>query len=214
MGGWRACGLLVVLAAALALAACEGPEGRGGPTLVRAGDATVDVSGHDFDANVTRTTIPVAEAEQSATASMGSAFVKFRECLEREGWGDEPLPSGPNDLEGVDPEYLKALGKCNTQTGLVETLQEFQRETENLDPEQIEERNQQIILFRECVIRRGWEWGELVPNENGLLGPRGAPVAPANRDSDRDFEECGRYVQEQMAAAGDGGSDADAGGES
>ncbi len=211
-------GRLVAVALAFSLAACGGggdddeSTAGGGAKLQAAGDAQVDVA---EDGGAATTTLPVAEADEGpAIIRLGSAWTAFRQCIKDAGFGDEPLPSGPDGTEGMDPAYVEALGRCNNETGIVDALEAFQEEGENLDPDQIEQQNEGLIAFRECILRKGWEMGELSPNENGVLFPSGgAPEAPEGRDSKRDYEECAKagtdraaeVAEQQAEDAGQGG---------
>ena len=41
----------------------------------------------------------------------------------------------------------------------------------DLTPEEVETQNRQYVAFRECMIGRGWDIPDPVPNEYGLLFP-------------------------------------------
>lgn len=198
--------ILAFVVTMVALAACGGESGGGKPRLESAGDAQVEVS----DDKGATTTLPVAEDDVPVVQRLGSTFADFRACLDREGWGGLPIPLSQAEFEKIDPAYLDALSKCNNETGMVEVFQEFQAEAENLDPEQLEQRNEALIAFRECAIRRGWEFAKLAPDENGALTPTAAPVAPPGRDTGRDFQECGQEAAAKVGVElGDGGNGGD-----
>ena len=192
-----------VMLVASVIAGCGGGDdddaSGGGAQLQAAGDVKIDVG--DAGASGSTTTVPVAEGEEGpAIIRLGSAWTAFRECIKGAGFGDEALPTSTEDAQDLDPAYLDALGRCNNETGIVEAFQAFQAESENLDPDQIEQMNSGIIAFRECIVRRGWEMGELTPNENGALFPSsGAPEPPAGHDSQRDYKDCAKVGTDAAA---------------
>ena len=212
----RSTRLVAVLLAVGVIAGCGGggdgdddAASNGGAKLQAAGEVDVDVD--DAGASGSTTTIPLDEAEEGpAIVRLGSAWTAFRECIKEAGFGDEPLPTGENGTADLDPAYTEALGRCNNETGIVDAFQAFQAEGENLDPEQIELQNVGLIAFRECILRRGWEMGELEPNENGALFPTsGAPEPPEGRDSQRDYQECAKSATDAATEAAEE-KDADA----
>ena len=60
---------------------------------------------------------------------------------------------------------------CNSRTNIASTFQEFQESRNELTPEEIREQNEQTIALGECLKGKGWNVGDLAPDENGLLNP-------------------------------------------
>ncbi len=196
MGGVRrAMPVIVASAIALVVSACGGGE-QADQQLVPAGYAKVDLEGTERGA-VGGDTVPVAENEESAAAQLGSAYLNFRDCLEREGYADVDLSNVIADFQSLEPGLQKALATCNNETGIAETYQEFQAEQEAMTPEQAEDRNKVVVGLFDCLDRRGWTVGEFRPDENGLLQFTAPPEAPPNADEAKDFSECGQQAAEE-----------------
>jgi hypothetical protein len=145
-------------------------------------------------------TIPLAEEEGSFGSSLGSALEKFNTCTERLGWEFVGFPD-PDSADPVigDPAYAEAMGTCANESRILEVFDEQQERMANMTPDEVEEFNTGIVALRECLLRRGWEWGELEPDENGVLG-NGLPSYPGvenpldtldDPNARRDLDECG-----------------------
>lgn len=143
-------------------------------------------------------TIPLNEDDEPAASRLLDAVGGFNACLEDEGveFIGAPDPSNPATQ---DPAYLESLSTCAARTNIVQVLAEAQAEEENLSPEEIEQRNESYLVWRECMVGRGWGIPEPVPDEKGRLfsmgggGQDGAgfrpPPGESLLDSD-DLAEC------------------------
>ena len=116
---------------------------------------------------------------------------QFNSCLSTEGWSFIGLPNATTGVEDPvnDPGYIDALVLCNSRTGIAEVFQEFQTSRAELTPNEIREQNEQTILLGECLKRKGWDIGELVPDANGLLNPREFQSSDGEVDTD-DIRTC------------------------
>ncbi len=199
----------MTLAFALAAVACSDQESRtvsirgidevqvATPEQLAAGalDNTGRLPGEGSDG-----TIPLAEEEGSFGSSLGSALEKFNTCNERLGWDFVGFPD-PDSADPIigDPAYAEAMGTCANESRILEVFDEQQQRMANMTPEEVEEFNTGIVALRECLLRRGWEWGELQPDENGVFG-NGLPSYPGvenpldtldDPNARRDLDECG-----------------------
>ena len=120
-----------------------------------------------------KVTIPIAEEEENAGVKLMDTLDDFNSCLSSEGYEFIGLPNqeaGPEDPAN-NPQYLQALVLCNSRTNIASTFQEFQQSRNEMTPDEIREQNEQTIALGECLNRKGWNVGNLSPDENGLLNP-------------------------------------------
>lgn len=193
-----------VLLLAVLIAACgDVAKSEGSITLMEAGQAQVEPP-EPTDLDATRTTLPVAENEQPAIVRLASDFSAFQDCLDRHGQAFIGIPNEAQP-ETMDPNYIQALQTCATETNILETLEDFNTENEALEPDQIEARNETMILVGDCLTRKGWDWPALVADENGLLLPGGFPQPPPGADGTRDMNECAFENEEVTELAEDAG---------
>ena len=118
-----------------------------------------------------KTTIPIAEEEVNTGVKLMDTLDDFNSCLSSEGYEFIGLPNqggGPEDPAN-NPDYLRALVLCNSRTNIASTFQEFQESRNEMTPDEIREQNEQTIALGECLNRKGWNVGNLSPDENGLL---------------------------------------------
>ena len=121
----------------------------------------------------TKVTIPIAEEEENVGVKLMDTLDDFNSCLSSEGYEFIGLPNqegGPEDPAN-NPDYLQALVLCNSRTNIASTFQEFQQSRNEMTPDEIREQNEQTIALGECLNRKGWNVGNLSPDENGLLNP-------------------------------------------
>ena len=121
----------------------------------------------------TKATIPIAEEEENVGVKLMDTLDDFNSCLSSEGYEFIGLPNqegGPEDPAN-NPDYLQALVLCNSRTNIASTFQEFQQSRNEMTPDEIREQNEQTIALGECLNRKGWNVGNLSPDENGLLNP-------------------------------------------
>ena len=119
----------------------------------------------------------------------------FNSCLSSEGYSFIGLPNqeaGPEDPVN-NPDYLRALVLCNSRTDIASTFQEFQQSRNELTPEEIKEQNEQTIALGQCLQSKGWDIGDLSPDENGLLNPSQftSPDGSVNTD---DIRSCASEI--------------------
>ena len=132
-------------------------------------------------------TIPLAEEDINPGLKLMGALDDFNACLAAEGYQWIGFPNadlGANDPVN-QPGYLEALQFCNSRTGIANAYQDFQTSRSDMAPDEIRQANEDFIELADCLRTRGWEIGELRPDENGLLNP-GDQFSSADGDIDTD----------------------------
>ncbi len=148
--------------------------------------------------------VPI-EDKTDATSDVMSAFGKFRSCLEDLGvkFIGGPNASDPNSPTN-DPAYIDALTTCAARSNIVQAMEAASAEEENLTPAEIKERNEGYLVWRKCMIQRGWKIPMPTPDAKGRLvsfgggggdgGEGGGPQmeAPPGKDlmTSGDLEQC------------------------
>lgn len=183
----------------------EGPAIRGidGDQVVtpeQLASGARDSSGKTAGSGGSDNGIPLEEEEDNFGSSLGTALKKFNTCTEREGWQFVGFPdSESSDPIIGDPAYAEAMGSCANESNILGVLRDAQKRLAEMTPDEVKAYNENIVNLRECLLRRGWEWGELQPDENGVLGaglPTYPPVENAletleDPNARRDLDECG-----------------------
>ena len=132
-------------------------------------------------------TIPLAEEDINPGLKLMGALDDFNACLAAEGYQWIGFPNadlGANDPVN-QPGYLEALQFCNSRTGIANAYQDFQTSRSDMAPDEIRQANEDFIELADCLRTKGWEIGELRPDENGLLSP-GDQFSSADGDIDTD----------------------------
>ena len=132
-------------------------------------------------------TIPLAEEDINPGLKLMGALDDFNTCLAAEGYQWIGFPNadlGANDPVN-QPGYLEALQFCNSRTGIANAYQDFQTSRSDMASDEIRQANEDFIELVDCLRTRGWEIGELRPDENGLLSP-GDQFSSADGDIDTD----------------------------
>ena len=147
-------------------------------------------------------TIPLAEEDVNPGLKLMDALGGFNSCLAEEGFEFMGLPNEEAGAGALvnSPDYLEALGLCNSRTGIGDAFQEFQAARSSLTPQQIREDNEDFIALTECLRQKGWTIGELLPDENGLLGPGGSFQSSGGEINTDEIRDC---VSELNLAADD-----------
>ena len=164
---------------------------------VEATEAAAPVPGAPVTTVATDDTVPLAQ-DDPQTAFFKAVSV-FQQCMsdnntEFIGVPDASNPSSPTN----DPDYLSVLGTCASKSNILQALQDVQAAEEAMTPADIEEANEGYLVWRDCMIARGWGIPEPKPDERGRLfslgNPQSAPQidAPPGEDllSSDDFAEC------------------------
>ena len=130
-------------------------------------------------------TIPLAEEDINPGLKLMGALDDFNSCLATEGYSWIGFPNadqGANDPVN-QPGYLEALQLCNSRTSISNAYQDFQTSRTDLAPDVVRQENEDFIDLADCLRAKGWDIGELRPDENGLLSP-GDRFSSADGDID------------------------------
>jgi len=179
-------------------------------TAAAAGDAGADGdAGSEGDAGAdgdeafdeqTANTVAVAD-DRTPDERMFDAFNEFRACLTDRGteFIGAPDPSGEGPTN--DPAYVESLGVCAQQSDIVAAMQASQEASEDMTPEEVEERNEGVLVFVDCMEGRGWTV-EVTTAGNGMLTPSNftGPNGESLFDSS-DLDDC---AGESQTAAEEG----------
>ncbi|MEL7155194.1 MAG: hypothetical protein AAFN30_01200 [Actinomycetota bacterium] len=193
----------------VAAAACGGNGATEARTVVRTADEVQVVSPEEAEALLaegasrafdptrvesdTATTLSVTEANRSFQVELGTALTVFNTCLSDAGFTFVGVPGQTDDPRAAEEGYLGALISCNNESGIGNLLQEQSARQASLSAEQKTAINEAGRAVFECLIDRGWDLGELQPNQNGILTSSRFPDVPPERQSEfqRDLDECG-----------------------
>ena len=117
----------------------------------------------------------------------------FNSCLGEAGFTFVGLPGQSEDPVAQEPAYLGALIACNNESGIGNILAEQNTRQQDLTAEQKVAINESGRMVFSCLIERGWDLGELQPNQNGILTASRFPDIPPSRQTEfqRDLDECG-----------------------
>ncbi len=193
--------LAIVGAAVVALAACASGDDRATIEIRRADDVQVVpadeaarlLADGSAGAEGSAATVPVVESSRSFQTRLGRALVDFNGCLQDRGFTFVGLPGESDDPTAADPGYVPALIACNNESGIAAVLQEQNSRQGDLTADDIERLNTDAQEVFECLLDRGWAFGELEPNENGVLTPSSFPsdIGTRGDELNRDLDACG-----------------------
>lgn len=178
------------------------------PDTLAGGDGESD--GADEDG------IEVAEADEDELDGLLNSLTQFNACLADDGFEFIGAPGfGDGGPEDFDDAYLAALGACAAESDILAASEGFASAQADLTPEEIEQNNLGLPVFRDCMIGLGWEVGELVPDERGALTFSGdggdfgltPPDGGGLADFDAgDIDRCRTEAEQSVAAStADGG---------
>jgi hypothetical protein len=154
-------------------------------------------------------------AKEDPTTKFFKALTVFQTCLKGLGvkFIGVPSASDPNSPAN-NPDYIKALSTCAAKSNIVQALKDQQAAQDNLTPAQIELQNKAYLVWRDCMIGRGWGIPEPKPDAKGRLFSFGtggnAPTPnfqpPAGQDllSSKDLTNCASEAQRQATSGGGG----------
>ena len=127
------------------------------------------------------------------------------------GIPDANNPKSPTN----DPNYLSALGKCAAKSNILQALKDYGTFQDNLTPAEIKLQNKGYLVWRKCMIGRGWGIPEPKPDAKGRLfsfstsgGGGGASAAtqfkpPPGEDivTSSDVQECASEAAKKVPEA-------------
>ena len=148
-----------------------------------------------------KSSVPIKKSG-NATQDLLEASRKFGGCLEDEHvkWIGRPDPTNPQSPTN-DPDYIKALSTCAARSNIIQALQAAQAEQESLTPKQIKQQNEGYLLWRDCMVKRGWKIEKPTPDSKGRLFAfnenTDPPEPPPGKDffSSKDQDQCAAKAQ-------------------
>jgi hypothetical protein len=153
-------------------------------------------------------TVPLAK--EDPTTKFFSALGIFQSCLKGLGVKFIGVPNGADPKNPANnPDYIQALSKCAAKSNIVQALQDQQAAQDALTPEQIETQNKGYLVWRDCMIERGWGIPKPKPDAKGRLFAFGAGggssvpnfTPPPGKDilSSSDVTQCGQEATDKVA---------------
>ncbi len=168
----RGAALVVMGAAAALVCAGCGTSAQSASVLVRAGQlppaTRPQLAPHGKGLAASLGTVPLAK--QTSTTALFSSIGSFQSCLSGKGMTFIGVPSKTNPNSATNaPAYLTALKACAAQSNILQSLKNAQSAQQNLTPSEVKQENKVYLLWRKCMISRGWGIPAPKPNSKGLL---------------------------------------------
>jgi uncharacterized protein YbdZ (MbtH family) len=166
--------------------------------------ATAPSSGAASASGGTGDTIPLAQDDPQT--KFFKATGQFQNCLKANGTKfvgapDQSKPDSPTN----NPDYIKSLTTCAAQSKIVQAMQDMQAAQDKLTPDEIKQQNEQFLIWRTCMIGKGWDIAQPTPDAKGRLfsfgGGGGGAAAqikpPPGKDlfSSGDLQDCAAKAQ-------------------
>lgn len=138
--------------------------------------------------------LEVTESGRSFQTRLSTALTTFGSCLDDRGYSFIGLP-GQGNPDADDQGYITALIACNAQSGISTVFQEQNDRQSDLTAAQKTALNENARDLIECMKDRGWAFGDLEPNQNGVLTPSSFPndIQTRPEEWERDLDDCGWY---------------------
>jgi hypothetical protein len=153
-------------------------------------------------------------AKEDPTTKFFKSLSVFQNCLKGLNVKFIGVPDGKNPGSPANnPDYIKALSTCAAKSNIVQALKDQQTAQDNLTPAQVETQNKGYLVWRDCMIARGWGIPKPKPDAKGRLfsfGASGSSVPnftpPPGQDilSSADVQDCAKESQDSVAP-GSGG---------
>jgi hypothetical protein len=156
-------------------------------------------------------TVPLAK--EDPTTKFFKSLGIFQSCLKGLNVKFIGVPDGKDPSAPVNnPDYIKALTTCAAKSNIVQALKDQQTAQDNLTPAQVEQQNKGYLVWRDCMIARGWGIPKPKPDAKGRLFAFGAGggssvpqfTPPPGQDilTSGDVQQCATESQAKVAADG------------
>jgi hypothetical protein len=153
---------------------------RGGVPLVAIATLALVVSacsgGDDSDPRVLNAG-PVDVKLPAGYKVEGGLDVKFI------GAPDASNPQSPTN----DPDYIKSLSTCAARSNIIQYLEAAKTAQDTWTPKQIKAQNEGYLLWRDCMVKRGWKIAVPTPDEKGRLFTFSTGSKPPEPPPGKDF---------------------------
>ncbi len=178
---------------------------RPAPADTTPSNATVPSRGPVSSGGPETTAIPLAK-EDPMTAFF-AATTKFSQCLKNNGVKFIGVPDAKNPSSPAnDPNYIKSLTTCAAQSNILQAMKDATAAQDSQTPAQTQKSNETYLLWRGCMIGKGWQIPTPKPDSKGRLfaigsTSGGAPqfVAPPGQDilTSSDVRDCATQAQKK-----------------
>jgi hypothetical protein len=127
----------------------------------------------DIPPEVSKETIPLAEAESDRRQVMQSSQQRFNACMDKAGYEFRGFAGDDGDAVVVeDYRYQDALQRCADESGVAALRDEFAESRSSRTTDQILAENNAILNVVECLRTKGMDLDDPVQNEVGALSLR------------------------------------------
>jgi hypothetical protein len=150
-----------------------------------------------------KSSVPVKK-NGSAVQDLIAASGKFRDCLNSLNVKFIGAPD-PNDPKSPtnDPDYIQSLSTCAARSNIIQYVNAAKAEQDTWTPKEIKRQNEGYVLWRECMVKRGWKIDKPTPDSKGRLfvisTSSKPPEPPPGKDffNSKDQSQCAAYAQKQ-----------------
>jgi hypothetical protein len=150
-----------------------------------------------------KSAVPVKK-NGNAVQDLIAASGKFRDCLNSLNvkFIGAPDPNNPKAPQN-DPDYIESLSTCAARSNIIQYVEAAKAEQDTWTPKEIKRQNEGYVLWRECMVKRGWKIDKPVPDAKGRLfvisTSSKPPEPPPGKDffNSKDQSQCAAYAQKQ-----------------
>ncbi|HEY8218372.1 MAG TPA: hypothetical protein VIH82_14635 [Acidimicrobiia bacterium] len=150
-----------------------------------------------------KSAVPIKKSG-GAIQDLIAASGKFRDCLNSLnvkfiGAPDASNPQSPTN----DPDYIKSLSTCAARSNIIQYVNAAKAEQDTWTPKEIKRQNEGYVLWRECMVKRGWKIDKPTPDEKGRLfvisTSSKPPEPPPGKDffNSKDQSQCAAQAQKE-----------------
>jgi hypothetical protein len=150
-----------------------------------------------------KSSVPIKKTG-SAVQDLIAASGRFRDCLNdlNVKFIGAPDPNNPQAPQN-DPDYIKSLGTCAARSNIIQFVEAAKAEQDTWSPKEIKRQNEGYVLWRECMVKRGWKIEKPTPDSKGRLfvisTSSKPPEPPPGKDffNSKDQTQCAAQAQRE-----------------
>ena len=134
-----------------------------------------------------RSSVPIKKTTD-AVQDLIAASGRFRDCLNdlNVKFIGAPDPNNPQSPTN-DPDYLESLGTCAARSNIIQFVEAARAEQDTWSPKEIKRQNEGYLLWRDCMVKRGWKIEKPTPDEKGRLFVISTSSKPPEPPPGKDF---------------------------
>jgi hypothetical protein len=134
-----------------------------------------------------KSSVPIKKGT-NAVQDLIAASGRFRDCLNDLdvkfiGAPDPNNPQSPTN----DPDYIESLGTCAARSNIIQFVEAAKAEQDTWSPKEIKRQNEGYLLWRDCMVKRGWKIEKPTPDEKGRLFVISTSSKPPEPPPGKDF---------------------------